>query len=107
MGCIPPISNKLGPSNMAPMASKTWVLRRSILSFRSVLGTHLLWRMSNEMHGSTIGLFWSRGTKLKSSPKFETCHPRSFVIATLCSDEEGLHGIRTLTAAVPVKCCTS
>ena len=25
---IPPINNKLGPTNMAPMASKTWVLKQ-------------------------------------------------------------------------------
>ena len=40
---IPPINNKLGPTNMAPMASKTWVLKqwvaRSSLYFRSVGAT--------------------------------------------------------------------
>ena len=26
-------SNKLGPTNMAPMASKTWVLKREVVFF--------------------------------------------------------------------------
>ena len=28
MDCIPPINNKLGPTNMAPMVSKIWVLKQ-------------------------------------------------------------------------------
>ena len=27
---IPPINNKLGPTNMAPMASKTWILKQQV-----------------------------------------------------------------------------
>ena len=42
---IPPINNKLGPTNMAPMASKTWVLKqqgaRSSLLLRSVHAAHI------------------------------------------------------------------
>ena len=36
---IPPINTKLGPTNMAPMDSKTWVLKHSsIQSFFEISG---------------------------------------------------------------------
>ena len=37
LGYIPPINIKLGPTNMAPMASKTWALKQQVARSRLLL----------------------------------------------------------------------